>query len=61
MSSNENIVCDAYYNSYEDTRSTQSRANSIEFHYTKKFANQYINNTSSESEIWQNEQSYFIM
>jgi len=52
MSSNEKIVCDTYFNSiYEDTRSTQSRANSMEFHYTKKFLNQYIDKTTSIIEI----------
>jgi len=51
MASNEKIICDNYSNALEDKRSTCSRANSIEFHYTKKFVNEYIDLTTSVIEI----------
>jgi cyclopropane fatty-acyl-phospholipid synthase-like methyltransferase len=52
MSSNENLIRDSYSKShFEDQRSTSSRANYMEFHYTKKFASQYIDYTTSVIEI----------
>jgi ubiquinone/menaquinone biosynthesis C-methylase UbiE len=52
MASNENLVRDTYSNSlHEDLRSTSSRANSLEFHYTKKFASQHISPATSVIEL----------
>jgi ubiquinone/menaquinone biosynthesis C-methylase UbiE len=52
MSSNEKLNREFYSKSNnEDQRSTSSRANSIEFHYTKKIAGQFIDHTTSIIEI----------
>lgn len=52
MSSNEKLIRDNYSKHCdEDQRAVSSRVNSIEFYYTKKFAGQYINLSTSVIEI----------
>lgn len=53
MSSNEKLIKERYSNtSFEEMRSSSpKKANNIEFHYTKKFINDYINQNTSVVEI----------
>jgi SAM-dependent methyltransferase len=52
MSSNEAVIRQRYTDSAsEDARSSSSRANSLEFHYTTKLAAQYIDEATSVLEI----------
>ncbi|PKM62686.1 MAG: hypothetical protein CVU97_04115 [Firmicutes bacterium HGW-Firmicutes-21] len=52
MSSNEKLVCERYDNPlWEDDRATKSRADHMEFHYTKKVMSKYIDLTKSVAEI----------
>ena len=52
MSSNEAAIRQRYAESaHEDKRSTSSRANTLEFHYTAKLAGQYIGQDTSVIEI----------
>ena len=52
MSHNEKTVVDNYSNtSFEENRASSSRANSMEFHYTKKALSGFINKDTSVLEI----------
>ena len=52
MSSNEEVIRQRYADStHEEERSTSSRANTLEFHYTAKLAGQYIDQATSVIEI----------
>jgi len=52
MASNQNHIIDLYGDGmYEDNRAAQSRANSIEFHYTKKCIDPYMTMDSTVAEI----------
>ncbi|HAN21229.1 MAG: hypothetical protein A2Y15_06680 [Clostridiales bacterium GWF2_36_10] len=52
MSSNEKLIKEKYSNpSFEDMRFSNSRAKSLEFHYTKKSVSEYINHNTSVIEI----------
>jgi len=50
MTNQEKVI--SHYNQYkEDTRATESKATSLEFHYAKKLLGNYITNTSKVIEI----------
>ena len=51
MSSNENYVREWYSNKKEDQRAFISRANGLEFHFTKKLIVTYIKKHSKVVEI----------
>ena len=52
MTTNQEKVKEHYSRSYkEDTRATESRSSSLEFHYAKKLLGNYINNYSNVIEI----------
>jgi ubiquinone/menaquinone biosynthesis C-methylase UbiE len=52
MSSNEELIRERYSESNrEEERSTSSRANTLEFHYTAKLAGQYVDRATSVLEL----------
>ena len=51
MASNREIVINNYTEYQEDKRSTESRAGSLEFHYTKKILSEYIKPDSHVIEV----------
>lgn len=51
MASNQEKVISHYSSYREDNRATSSRANSLEFHYTKKLLGEYISLESSVIEL----------
>ena len=51
MSSNQDKIISLYNSGEEDKRATESRATGLEFYYTKKLLNEYINSKSNVVEI----------
>ncbi|MDR2967782.1 MAG: class I SAM-dependent methyltransferase [Methanobacteriaceae archaeon] len=51
MSSNEKIIQTRYANKSEENRATLSRADGLEFYFTKKLLEKYVNKQSSVIEI----------
>ena len=51
MAINEDIIKTWYLTKNEDNRATQSKADSIEFIFTKKLLEKYINKQSNVIEI----------
>ncbi len=51
MSSNQEIIRSIYKSWKEDTRAVLSKANELEFHYTKKILSRYINRDASVIEL----------
>jgi ubiquinone/menaquinone biosynthesis C-methylase UbiE len=51
MITDKEKITSMYNNGKEEDRATESRATALEFHYTKKFLEKYINNSSNVIEI----------
>jgi ubiquinone/menaquinone biosynthesis C-methylase UbiE len=51
MSSNEKLIYQRYSNKKEEYRATHSRADGLEFHYTAKVLDKYIDNNSKVIEL----------
>ena len=51
MSKNEQLIKNLYSNKFEENRATLSRADGIEFHFTKKVLEKYVNKQTSVIEI----------